>query len=75
MPVNSTTWLSPACPAVLRMAQFSLDDELLNVQQEAIPSFMEVLEKVISQNSQHAQNLIDQCSNDLHKSIQEQVED
>ena len=50
----------------------SLCDKLLNEQQEAITSFIKSLEKEISQNSQWAQGLIDQCSSKLPRSIQEQ---
>ena len=53
------------------MAQFNMGDDLLNVQQEAISSFMELVEKGITQNSQHAESLVNQCSSDLCKSIQE----
>ena len=56
------------------MAQLSLQNELLNAQQEAISSFIESLEKQISYNFWCAQSLMDQCSSDLHKSIQEHVE-
>ena len=45
------------------------------MQQEAISSFKELPEKKISQNSQCARSLMDQCSGVLRKYIQEQVED
>ena len=47
------------------MAQMSLHNELLNQQQDTIISFIESLEKEISQNSQWVQSLIEQCSSDL----------
>ena len=53
----------------------SLCDELLNQQQETINSFIQLLEKEISQNSQQAQSLIEQYSSNLLKSILGQVED
>ena len=59
-------------PKIVRMAQMSLHDELLNMQQETITSFIELLEKEISQNSQWVQSLIEQCSSDLSNSILEQ---
>ena len=57
------------------MAQMCLHDELLNEQQEALSSFMELLKKAISQNSQQVQSLTEQYSSDLPKSIQEQVQE
>ena len=62
-------------PVVVRMAQMSLHDELLNLQQETITSFIELLEKDISQNSQWVQRLIEQCSCGLPKSILGKVEE
>ena len=75
MPVSSAAKIALDCPAVIRMAQVSLCDELLNLQQETNTSFLELLEKEISQNSQHTQSLIDQHSSDVQRSIQVQVEE
>ena len=75
MPVRSAAQIAPDFPAIIRMAQISLHDKLLNVQQEAISSFIEFLEKEISQHSWCVQSLMDQCSNNLPRSIQEQVKE
>ena len=75
MPENSATQISLVCPPVIRMAQMSLHDELLNQQQETINSFIKLLEEEISQNSQWVQNLIEQGSSTLPKSILGQVGD
>ena len=57
------------------MAQRSLCEELLSQQQETINSFIRSLEEEISQNSQHAQRLIEQqSSSNLPKPIIGQVE-
>ena len=57
------------------MAQMSLCNELLNHQQETINSFIRLLEKEISQNSQQAQCLIEEKgSSNLPRSILGQVE-
>ena len=74
VPVNSAAQSSPACPAVIKMTQFIMCNELLKTQWEAI-SYLDLLEKMISHTSEHAQNLIDQCFSDLYKSSQEQVEE
>ena len=52
----------------------SLHDELLSQQQETVNSFIRSLEEEISQNSQHAQRLMEQSSSNLPKSIIGQVE-
>ena len=75
MSKSSAAWISLIFPAVVKMAQMSLCDELLSQQQGTINSFIELLEKEIYQNSQQAQSLIEQCSSDLPKSILGQVED